>query len=155
MSSGAGENLVVSISGQWNPLEPAFKSLNVETPRDSKIFMTVALDLVIKRIKHPVRFLIETPVKICPQNERFWYLSSRKLVQQFYLNIRASETGESYEVLSIETSGELDRSRLSLTLNLANFILSPTITSVGEIVTPKDEESGLNNFLNCFVLYLW
>ncbi|KAK6641121.1 hypothetical protein RUM44_012823 [Polyplax serrata] len=140
VSSGNGENLVVLISGQWNPLEPAFKLLNVETPRDSKIYMTVALDLVIKRIKDPVRLLIETPVKICSQNERFWYLTSRKLVQQFYLHLRSSDTGESYEVLSIESSGELDRST-SLTRNLANFILSPSITSIEEILTPKDEES--------------
>lgn len=114
----------------------------METPRDSKIIMTVALDLVIKRIQHPVRFLIETPVKICSQNERFWYLTSRKLVQQFYLNLKASSTGDSYEVLSIETSGEIDRSRLSLTLNLANFILSPSIASVEEILTPKEEEDS-------------
>lgn len=146
MSSGNGENLVVLISGQWNPLEPAFKLLNVETPRDSKIYMTVALDLVIKRIKDPVRLLIETPVKICSQNERFWYLTSRKLVQQFYLHLRSSDTGESYEVLSIESSGELDRST-SLTRNLANFILSPSITSIEEILTPKDEESG--TIVNC------
>lgn len=146
MGSGLGEKQACIISGHWDPAEPAFEPLNVETPRDSKIYITVAIDLVIKGIREPVRFLIETPVKVFPQNERFWYISSRKLVQQFYLNLKATDSGsgECFEVLSIETSGELDRSRLNLSLNLASFIMSPSINSV-EISTPKeDETSGID-----------
>lgn len=143
MGAGNGDKQVCVISGHWDPTEAAFECLNVETPRDSKIYITVAMDLVIKGIQEPVRFLIETPVKVFPQSERFWYLSSRKLVQQFYLNLKATEagSGESYEVLSIETSGELDRNRLNLTLNLASLIRSPSITSV-ETLTPKDDETS-------------
>lgn len=48
--------------------------------------MTVAIDLVIRGIREPVRFIIETLVKVFPQNERFWYFNKRNLVQQFYLN---------------------------------------------------------------------
>lgn len=48
--------------------------------------MTVAVDLVIRGIREPVRFIIETLVKVFPQNERFWYFNKRNLVQQFYLN---------------------------------------------------------------------
>lgn len=45
-----------------------------------------------------------------------------------------------YEVLSIDTSGELDRNRLNLTLNLANFIRSSSITSIDiDTLTPKEE----------------
>ncbi|KRT85151.1 hypothetical protein AMK59_2850, partial [Oryctes borbonicus] len=43
-----------------------------------------------------------------------------------------------YEVLSMETSGELDRNRLNLTLNLSSLIQSPSITSI-DTITPKDE----------------
>ncbi|KAL0275484.1 UNVERIFIED_CONTAM: hypothetical protein PYX00_003316 [Menopon gallinae] len=146
MGSGTGDKQACIISGHWDPADPAFESLNVETPRDSRIYITVAIDLVIKGIREPVRFLIETPVKVFPQNERFWYISSRKLVQHFYLNLKRTDSGsgECYEVLSIETSGELDRSRLNLSLNLASFIMSPSINSV-EISTPKEDETSDND----------
>ncbi|XP_066994265.2 rab GTPase-activating protein 1 isoform X4 [Anabrus simplex] len=45
-----------------------------------------------------------------------------------------------YEVISIETSGELDRNRLNLTLNLASLIRSPSISSIDiDALTPKEE----------------
>lgn len=72
--------------GLWDPADPALETLNVETPREEKIFITVAVDLVIRGIREPVRFIIETSVKVFPQNERFWYFNKRNLVQQFYLN---------------------------------------------------------------------
>lgn len=51
--------------------------------------MTVAVDLVIRGIQEPVRFQIETPVRIFGQNERnFWYFQRRSLVQQFFLNLK-------------------------------------------------------------------
>lgn len=47
-----------------------------------------------------------------------------------------------YEVQSIETSGELDRNRLNLALNLASLIRSPSLTSI-DTLTPKEEiDSG-------------
>lgn len=146
MGAGNSDKQICIISGHWDPTEPAFESLNTETLRDTKLYITVAMDLVIKGIQEPVRFLIETRVKVFPQNERFWYLSSRKLVQQFYLNLKATDngSGESYEVLSIETSGELDRNRYNLTLNLASFIMSPNMSSI-ETLTPKDEENSDND----------
>lgn len=49
-----------------------------------------------------------------------------------------------YEVLNIETSGELDRNRLNLALNLASLIRSPSLTSI-DTLTPKEEmDSGKN-----------
>lgn len=50
-----------------------------------------------------------------------------------------------YEVQSIETSGELDRNRLNLALNLASLIRSPSLTSI-DTLTPKEEiDSGKLN----------
>ncbi|XP_046837538.1 rab GTPase-activating protein 1-like isoform X2 [Vespa crabro] len=131
-----------NICGQWDPADPALETLNIETPREGKIFMTVAVDLVIRGIREPVRFVIETPVKVFPQNERFWYFNKRNLVQQFYLNSKEIISGDGsevhYEVQSIETSGELDRNRLNLALNLASLIRSPSLTSI-DTLTPKEE----------------
>lgn len=45
-----------------------------------------------------------------------------------------------YEVLSMDTSCELDRNRLNLTLNLANLIRSPSVSSIDiDTLTPKDD----------------
>ncbi|RZF46463.1 hypothetical protein LSTR_LSTR012538 [Laodelphax striatellus] len=132
------------ITVEWDPKEPAFGPLNIETPKEGKIYLTVAVDLVIRGIQEPVRFLLESAVRVHPQNERFWTLYSKKShIQQFYVNLQElpnSDTNELlYKVISIESSGELDRSRLNLTLNnIANFIRSPSITSI-DTLTPKDE----------------
>lgn len=77
---------VYSVSGRWDPADPALETLNVETLREGKIFMTIAVDLVIRGIREPVRFVIETSAKVFPQNERFWYLNKKNLVQQFFLH---------------------------------------------------------------------
>ncbi|XP_066994264.2 rab GTPase-activating protein 1-like isoform X3 [Anabrus simplex] len=144
MGSGTGDKQCYIISGHWDPADPAFEALNVETPRDGRMYITVAVDLVIRGIQEPVRFLIETPVKVFSQNERFWYFSRRPLIQQFYLNLKEVPSNDMtethYEVISIETSGELDRNRLNLTLNLASLIRSPSISSIDiDALTPKEE----------------
>ncbi|KAI4458021.1 tbc1 domain family member gtpase-activating protein [Holotrichia oblita] len=133
------------ISASWDPTESAFESLNTETPKDVRQYMTVAVDLVIRGIQEPVRFQIETPVRIYGQAERFWYFQKRSLIQQFFLNLKEivnlDLTDIYYEVLSMETSGELDRNRLNLTLNLSSLIQSPSITSI-DTITPKDENAS-------------
>ena len=54
---------------------------------DKGMFMTIAVDLVIAGIQEPVRFVVETKVRIFPPTERFWYyISNKKPVQEmFYL----------------------------------------------------------------------
>ncbi|XP_075228045.1 GTPase activating protein and centrosome-associated isoform X2 [Lycorma delicatula] len=131
------------ISVQWDPKEAAFELLNTES-RETRIYFTVAMDLVIRGIREPVRFSLESSVKIYSQNERFWNLYGRRThIQQFYVNLKevaSTDMNETlYEVVSIEPSGELDRSRLNLTLNnIASFIRSPSVTSI-DTLTPKEE----------------
>lgn len=77
------------ISATWDPAERTFECLNQETPKEIKQYMTIAVDLVITGIQEPVRFLIETTVRVFGQNERnFWYFHRRSLTQQFYLNLK-------------------------------------------------------------------
>ena len=76
------------ISGHWDPADPALEALNVETPRDTRAYITVAVDLVVRGIQEPVRFVLEAPVKLYPSNERFWYITRRPLVQLFELNLK-------------------------------------------------------------------
>ncbi|XP_076260530.1 GTPase activating protein and centrosome-associated isoform X4 [Rhynchophorus ferrugineus] len=140
--SHSNDNCTV-ILATWDPTEQNFEPLNAETPRDSKQYMTIAIDLVIRGIQEPVRFLIETPVRIFGQNERnFWYFQRKTLVQQFFLNLRENIVGDHnevvYEVLNMETSGEIDRNLLNLNLKLSGLIQSPSITSI-DTLTPKEE----------------
>ncbi|KAF4521654.1 hypothetical protein B566_EDAN009387 [Ephemera danica] len=147
MGEGNSDQTYV-ITGQWDPADPAFEALNVvdEPSSGSRTYMTVAMDLVVRGIQEPVRFLIETAVRIFPKHERFWYFYRRPLVQQFYLNLREipslDSTESNFEVISIETSGEIDRSR-SLGLNLASLI-SPNFPSF-EALSPKEEDHSDND----------
>ncbi|KAK9874669.1 hypothetical protein WA026_005490 [Henosepilachna vigintioctopunctata] len=143
-SNASVDKNCTQISAAWDPNEPNFELLNTETPKDTKQFMTVAVDLVIRGIQDPVRFQIETKVRIYNQNERnFWYFHRKTLTQQFFLNLKEIVSTEDtyYEVLTMETSGELDRNLLNLNLNLSSLIQSPSITSI-DTITPKEEYSS-------------
>ncbi|XP_034235145.1 rab GTPase-activating protein 1-like isoform X2 [Thrips palmi] len=142
MGAGTGDRQCCYISGQLDPADPAFELLNHETPRDQNCtYMTVAVDLVINGIQEPVRFLIETPIKVFPQTERFWQFTRRPLLQQFSLTLKEVPRGDSnevdFELVSIKTTGELERNRRNLTLNLANMIRAPDVDL--DSLTPKED----------------
>ncbi|XP_050520900.1 rab GTPase-activating protein 1-like isoform X2 [Daktulosphaira vitifoliae] len=133
------------ITGHWDPSDKVFEPLNSETQCS---YITVAVDLVMQRIKEPVRLSIETPIKVYGANERFWVFGRRQVTHQFYLNLQQINIGTSeaeYKLLNIDNSGEMDKSRLNLTLNnLANFIRAQSINSI-EMISPKDENLSDND----------
>lgn len=55
---------------------------------DTRVFMTIAVDLVLEGIQEPVRFLVETRAKIFPTSERFWYFTTKPHVEQFILKLK-------------------------------------------------------------------
>lgn len=50
MGSSVNDKKSYVISGHWDPSDPVFVVLNQETPRDRRVFMTVAIDLVIRKL---------------------------------------------------------------------------------------------------------
>uniref|UniRef100_A0A8C2G5E4 Rab GTPase-activating protein 1 n=1 Tax=Cyprinus carpio TaxID=7962 RepID=A0A8C2G5E4_CYPCA len=98
------------ITGSWNPNTPQFHAVNEETPKDKFMYMTTAVDLVITEVEEPVRFLLETRVRVCSPNERlFWPFSKRSYTESFYLKKSNSDT--LYEVVSLESETERERKK--------------------------------------------
>lgn len=73
----------------WKPIETtaSLQVLNEETQKNARVFMTIAVDLVLNGLQDPVRFCIETKVRIYPQNEKFWVYQKHKHFEQFFLQI--------------------------------------------------------------------
>lgn len=80
------------VSASWSPFDASISSslavLNEETQKDMRVFMTIAIDLVINGLQDPVRFCIETKARIFSQNEKFWVYQKAKHSEEFYLQLK-------------------------------------------------------------------
>lgn len=143
MVSGSAGGSSCSVCALWNAGESALAAFNVASGDGAPAYMSLALDLVIRGVPDPLRLVVETPVKVFPPTERFWYYSKKPLVQEFYINLKESvdSLGQlQYEVASVETSGELDRSRLNLPLSLSSLLPSP-LASAPAPPSPSEPDS--------------
>uniref|UniRef100_A0AC35G681 PID domain-containing protein n=1 Tax=Panagrolaimus sp. PS1159 TaxID=55785 RepID=A0AC35G681_9BILA len=88
-SDVAGEgNRNYMIEGIWNPGLQNFEVLNSETPKETRVYMTVAADVILEGINEPVRFNIECKARIFQQYERFWYVTRKAVNESYYLTIK-------------------------------------------------------------------
>lgn len=132
------------ISGHWDPTEQCFAVLNTETTKDTRVFLTVAIDLVIQGIQEPVRFAIETKAKIFPKTERFWYFTRKPHSENFHVKLKQVESSDGsvgHEVVSVLSETEIERRKAGMTLPLGQAKYVPVQDN---IVTPQegpDEES--------------
>uniref|UniRef100_A0A8C7IXK8 Rab GTPase-activating protein 1 n=1 Tax=Oncorhynchus kisutch TaxID=8019 RepID=A0A8C7IXK8_ONCKI len=130
------------ITGSWNPNTPQFQAVNEETPKDKFMYMTTAVDLVITEVEEPVRFLLETRVRVCSPNERlFWPFSKRNYTETYYLKLRQSNNDTLYEVLSLESESERERKKTTASPNILQS------SSHGSMVPspPEDDEEEDND----------
>uniref|UniRef100_A0A182PRB4 Rab-GAP TBC domain-containing protein n=1 Tax=Anopheles epiroticus TaxID=199890 RepID=A0A182PRB4_9DIPT len=132
------------IKAEWKA--HAFEPLNMETPKKA---LTVAVDLVIKGIQEPVRFVIETSVAILSQSELRimpnMFSNKRPLLLHFYLTLRENGEG-TWEVDSIDHSDEIVEpqapsaaSSLSLNFNFKNWTFrnSASVQSMQDFDDPS------------------
>eukprot|EP00118_Oscarella_pearsei_P007400 m.35998 g.35998 ORF g.35998 m.35998 type:complete len:986 (+) comp32201_c1_seq2:207-3164(+) len=75
-SAGVAKKSAYEVTALWNPSkEEDFAILNAETPKDTKLYMTVAVDFVFSCLAVPLRFTREVAVRIYRPTERFWLSS--------------------------------------------------------------------------------
>ncbi|XP_048587663.1 rab GTPase-activating protein 1 isoform X2 [Nematostella vectensis] len=128
-----------SISGLWNPASQDLLVLNTESPKDTRVFMTIAVDLVFTGVTVPVRFIYETKARIYPTNERLWILTRPKIHDTYVMELKEALDGESgergYEVKSITSEAELVARG-----QLLKRQSSPQQTPAGDKNSEDDEE---------------
>ncbi|XP_029108621.1 rab GTPase-activating protein 1 isoform X2 [Scleropages formosus] len=136
------------ITGSWNPNTPHFQSVNEETPKDKFMYMTTAVDLVITEVEEPVRFLLETRVRVCSPNERlFWPFSKRNYTETFYLKLkqmerkdRKSNTDTLYEVVSLESESEREKKKTT-----ASPSILPSASHGSMVPSPPEDDEEEDN----------
>lgn len=128
------------ITGLWDPAIRDLLVLNTETPKDTRLFVTIAVDLVVTGVTEPVRFIVETKAKIFPSGEKFFWTPSRAKFREIYImelkEVTDTDTGEKgFEVKSLKTESSIEASKnLSKTRPFLNRQLS------GGDKTPSDDD---------------
>ncbi|XP_039253519.2 rab GTPase-activating protein 1-like [Styela clava] len=135
------------ISGSWDPTHSHFSLLNEETQKGTRVFISVAVDLVVQEIQEPLRFLLETKARVFPQNDKFWYYGKKVLQETFYLRLKEVQdkrlSKQLYGIVSLETKTKrLQRLAQGTTPGTPGYSMghidvgSPTLSSTSH----RDEE---------------
>ncbi len=81
-----------------------------------KVFITIAIDLVIDCVLEPIRFLIETKCRVFAQNEKFWPFNqstkqNRYHQEDYYVLLKAAKSTDNnnFHLHSVHSHTELTR----------------------------------------------
>ena len=147
------------IIGVWNPSEPLFEVLNTETARDTRVYFTIAVDLVVTGIQEPVRFVFEAKAKIVSSSatDKFWInipqlTKGKPLQEQFHVQLREKANSEPncrFDVVSCFSATQLSHQRHKLALRLRQDGQPDRMdmhrASVTSLPTPSNDESEDND----------
>ncbi len=145
------------IIGIWNPSEPLFEVLNTETSRDTRVYFTIAIDLIVSGIREPVRFVFEAKAKIVGSSasDKFWYIPAlskgKPMQEQFHVQLREkanSEPDSRFQVISSFSATQLAHQRAKLALRLKQQVsdrFDSHRTSVSSLTTPSNDENEEND----------
>lgn len=135
------------IVAKWDPADRAFEQLN---DSQKSHLITLAIDLVIKGIQEPVRFVIETQVKVDnseSQSSRFSnsFLfqagNKRPMLKKFYIQLK--ENGDSTWILSsIDPSDEILEPVQSSSFNQKFKSFSKMVRSTSSVSMDFDDMSA-------------
>ncbi|XP_027195339.1 GTPase activating protein and centrosome-associated [Dermatophagoides pteronyssinus] len=144
------------IVASWIPTEIDSDHLNTETTRSSRVYFTIALDLILENIEEPIRFIFESKAKIIPTSisatEKFWKNlanlsknSQHYMHESFSLIVRQRPDMHGriiYDVISCLSSTQIamQKQRLSLQLNLNKISESSKENSTPTPSSPLPEE---------------
>ena len=79
---------VFVVQARWDPSALNFEVLNTETPRDSRVFMTIAVDVIFEGLDESIRFNLECKARIFQQFERFWSPQRRAMSETYTLLVQ-------------------------------------------------------------------
>uniref|UniRef100_A0A7E4ZY60 PID domain-containing protein n=1 Tax=Panagrellus redivivus TaxID=6233 RepID=A0A7E4ZY60_PANRE len=107
-------NRTYMIEGLWHPTAQNFEVLNTETPKETRVYLTVAADVILEGINEPVRFNIECKARVFQQYERFWYITRKAVNESYFLTIKMDESPSTsaeapYKVVRCESVTERER----------------------------------------------
>lgn len=136
-STQAANNYLVCAN--WDIMDSSVSSslqvLNDETQKEMRVFMTIAVDLVINGLQDPVRFCIETKARVYAQNEKFWVYNKSKHFEEFYLQIKNNQAKTTLSATS--PGGPVDT-------NPNNLYSLDSIYSETELVRKKNVQAADN-----------
>ncbi len=55
---------------------------------DTRVFMSVAVDLIFSDLKEPVRIVKEAKVRVFPSNEKFWNPAKPRMHEEYTLELK-------------------------------------------------------------------
>ncbi|KAM7447152.1 Rab GTPase-activating protein 1 [Porites harrisoni] len=130
------------ITGLWDPAIRDLLVLNTETPKDTRLFVTIAVDLVVTGVTEPVRFIVETKAKIFPSGEKFFWTPSRAKFREIYImelkEVTDTDTGEKgFEVKSLKTESSIEASKNS---NKTRPFLNRQLSGGDKTLSDDDDE---------------
>ncbi|GMT31385.1 hypothetical protein PFISCL1PPCAC_22682 [Pristionchus fissidentatus] len=104
---------VYTIRASWDPRGPNFTALNTETPRDTRVFITVAVDVIVCEVNEPIRFSMEAKARVFHQHERFCHSedSASPIVEGFFLNLSRSPDPSTGALVFLSLDSNTERVR--------------------------------------------